>query len=467
MISGNFKRKNNEKKPGYLRYDDVFMSNNSGYNSRSQDNLRRNQNFSSNRRQQDVYDNDYEDEYYNDDIPQENDDYDDRVSMNNGANYNQQNYDNSHVDYDDDDNIDEVYDDRNFRQYRNSRDIRRENSSSSSSRGYSRRDMRDNVNFSSQHPMNNRRPSPGNELIDEKMIRFQKRQLPPLQRYGNSRNNNNFRDYDDSEYWNNDNDDYNPRRFLPNRNGMSFKNIWHKFILTFAGLISLVCVSWILYNWNNNDSQNNPKNLSQNPTIIEPENPSFKVLPDESQNSSNNVPHQDKRIYDRMGKSNLNKKSSSEDITLLPPQETPSINQNERVEESIPEQNTNNNVNMNNKQNIVQNNNNNNNNINQDNISTNTPPNNNDEEYAIVDDKVYYIKISSNKNKAVLQGEINNIRSRYSDKIDGKECSIKSVRDKNREKKHAILIGPYDSRNQAIEIAQKLNTSCSVVAVRE
>ena len=81
MISGNFKRKNNEKKPGYLRYDDVFMSNNSGYNSRSQDNLRRNQNFSSNRRQQDVYDNDYEDEYYNDDIPQENDDYDDRVSM--------------------------------------------------------------------------------------------------------------------------------------------------------------------------------------------------------------------------------------------------------------------------------------------------------------------------------------------------------------------------------------------------
>ena len=400
MMSGNFKKKKDSRRPEYLRYDDVFLSHDK-YQSRTSSPsqrppLRRENNddryayndreqrsssggFRAYRNYSDEYDNYEEDDgYYEETSP--------RFTSRNDENFeNEDNFDGE----------------ENFRE----------------------KDPYFSENRSGQRT--------GRNIIDERMIRFQKRQLPPLQRYPNqNRRDNVYNEYQESSYWSN-NDDYHRRP--PSRNGVLFRNMWQKFIITFAGLISLVCVSWIVYNWNSDSTPTKQENSS--PLIIEPEQQSFKVLPDSS--NQQGVPHQDKIIYDKVDKNTFSQ-GQEENAKLLPPQETPvvsNINQDiQRNTANFQEQN---------KYPLAE------------------------EEYSIIDDKVYYIKISSNKNKSVLQGEINSIRSKYSDKIMGKECSIKSVRDKSGEKKHAILIGPYESRNQAIDVARSLNSDCSVVAVKE
>ncbi|MDR1488796.1 MAG: SPOR domain-containing protein [Holosporales bacterium] len=262
-------------------------------------------------------------------------------------------------------------------------------------------------------------------ILDEKMVRYQKRELPPLQRYGSANNPRAMYDEynsDSSSYWR---DGYDP----PNRNSGKqyrdeyfFKSVWQKFIVIFSSVISLICLGFVVYNWESRTTRKS--NIDGNTVVIEPEFPSFKILPDNP--GGINVPHQDKKIYGNIRNSKDRYKNEFEDeSSLLPPQEIPStINRNSDSDMGI-------------------------------------------DEYSIIDDKIYYIKIATNKNKNSLNNQMSEIKNKYKNKLPDATCSIQSVRDKKGEKKYAVLIGPFDSRDNAIDSAKKLETDCSVVAVRE
>lgn len=351
MLNNNFrKKKPQDTRQRYLKYDDVFMSGGSsrpkntqnGSDSSSwkprQNSATQQQRFSDNYRNHQQYDENYADEY----------DYDDNVND----------------DYQDD-----------------SRE-------------------RDQEYFSSK-----------NSIIDEKMVRYQKRQLPPLQRYSPNSHRDGYAEFNQS-YW----DDENTQR--KRQNFTILGSIWQKFIITFASILSLVCLSWIAYNWNS-DKQHVSQMAQSGIPIIEPERSSFKVLPENPGGAT--VSYRDKTVYNRVdnGMSSIDTNER-----LLPPQEETFF---------IPEQTRQNNV----------------------------------EEYSIIEDKTYYIKISAGKNKQVLQNELKLLKKRFSSLFSGKNCSVKKVSNSNGEQKHAILIGPFDSQDSAIDTARDIGGQCYVISVRE
>ncbi len=246
-----------------------------------------------------------------------------------------------------------------------------------------------------------------NSIIDERMVKYQKRQLPPLQRYSPNSYRDSYSEYNQS-YWD---DDYTPKR---NSNFNSLKQLWQKFIVTFASIISLVCVAWIAYNWNNSPNHQNRVTQDGIP-LIEPEQQEFRVLPDDPGGAE--ISYKDKTVYER-----VNNRPISAQEKLLPPQEDVSY---------IPQ--------------------------------SNLPV----EEYSIVDDKTYYIKISAGKTKPILQSELKLLKKRYPNFIDDKNCSIKRVSNANGEKKYAILVGPFDSQDIAIDTAKSLGGQCYVISVKD
>jgi hypothetical protein len=355
-------------------------------------------------------------------------------------------------------------------------------------------------------------------IMDEKMVRYQKREMPPLQRYGdpnsqrevysgsrppsqqyqqqrngqqynqhNQRsaqqyNQRNTKQYDiGQQYAPADQDDeYQDRRKYyqyqnQQRDGSHFRSVWNKFVITFTSALSLVCLSWIAYNWSSGGGSRATRQRSSQLIVIEPENPSFKILPDNP--GGVDIPYQDKTIYENVD--NVNNSFGSTDdegeveTSVLPAPERPVVKPREvkgkrdrarmeRTEESmdesmdefsetgprdssslVPQKITNRAASSSGSSNI------------------------NIDEYSIVDEKTYYIKIASGPNKQILLDEAKNIKHKHSEKISGLSCSVKSVKDKRGNKKHALLIGPFDSKDVAISMAKKLDTDCSVVAVKE
>jgi hypothetical protein len=253
--------------------------------------------------------------------------------------------------------------------------------------------------------------SPGSNIMDDRMVHYQKRQLPPLQRYDTPRQG--FRqDAGQLSYWDMG-DEYQPRR----KSSRSFGGIWQKFIVTFASVMSLVCVSWIAYNWNTN---HRPGSAMQ-PVTIEPEQPAFRILPEDP--GGPNIPHKGRAVYTRVnpGVSSLN-----DDESLLPPQESPI---------DLPK--------------------------------SGGCPDDEIEENLIVDDKVYYIKISAGKSKPVLEGELKLLRKKFSNVLNGIETAVKRVSNPKGEQKHAILIGPFNSQNSALDVARNIGDQCYIVSVKE
>ncbi len=251
-------------------------------------------------------------------------------------------------------------------------------------------------------------------IIDERMLKYQKRQLPSLQRYQSNSPKDMYEEYSSSSsYWD-EYDDYTRNSRYRNSDGAFLKSVWQKFLITFGSISLLVCVSWIAYNYGSNGNKSS-NNVGKSITI-EPETSTFKVLPDNP--GGVNIPHQDKMIYDKInGQSTL----TTSENHLLPPIETPNISDFEM----------------------------------------------NVDEYSIIDEKTYYIKLASNKSKEVLINELNITKNKYFNQIGDLSCSIKAVRDKSGEKRYAMLIGPIDSKNQAIKIAKTLNIDCSVISVKE
>lgn len=247
-----------------------------------------------------------------------------------------------------------------------------------------------------------------NNIIDERMMKYQKRQLPPLQRYSPNTYRDAYSEFNQA-YWD---EEYSSRRY-PNTN--SLKLLWHKFILTFASIISLVCVAWIAYNWNNDHTSSRHRITQDGIPLIEPEQEEFKVLPDNP--GGMEIPYKDKTVYER-----VNNKSIENQEKLLPPQNDVSY--------------------LSSSQNVV-------------------------EEYSIIDDRTYYIKISAGKTKPILQNELKLLKKKYADYINDKNCSIKRVSNSSGEKKYAILVGPFDAQEKAIDIARSIGGQCYVISVKE
>jgi hypothetical protein len=259
--------------------------------------------------------------------------------------------------------------------------------------------------------------SQNSSIINEKMMQYKPRQLPSLQRYNNYKNV--YPDLGQS-YWDEDDE---PRRRSDN-NTTALAKLWHKFIVTFAVAISLVCVSWIAYNWNNNDKY--AKQTNTDPLIIGPDRPSFKVLPRNP--GGEEVSYKDKTIYEKM----TNEISPLDtDEKLLPPQEeqTPlprDFNQVQAVTHG-----------------------------------------GEIEEYSIIEDKIYYIKISAGKSKIILDNEAKLLKKKFTNLLYNKSCSVKKVSNSTGEQKYAVLIGPYKTLNEAVTTARDLGEQCSVISVKE
>ena len=277
--------------------------------------------------------------------------------------------------------------------------------------------------------------SKNQNILDDRMINYKKRQLPPLQRYGTNNPRDMYADSQSSSYWS-DQDDYRSKR--QNR-APSFSSIWQKFIITFTSILSLVCLSWIAYNWNNDKGSQNVASMNNGHILIESEQPSFKVLPDNP--GGINVPHQDKTVYERV---NPNVRYLESEEKLLPPQEEPKqLPPQPAAPDYSPTTN----------------------------ISANSSS---IEECSIVDEKTYSIKVFAGKSKSILESEASLLKKKCANIISGKSCSIRKVNNTKGEQKHAILIGPFDSQDKAISTAQELinvarnlEGQCYAVSVKE
>ncbi|MBR1479845.1 MAG: hypothetical protein IJ599_03035 [Alphaproteobacteria bacterium] len=244
-------------------------------------------------------------------------------------------------------------------------------------------------------------------IINEKMLRYQKRKLPPLQRYSPNSHRDQYAEFNRA-YW--DEEDRRPQR----QGGSALGALWQKFLLTFAAILSLVCLSWIAYNWSSGKSRVSTN--SDGIPIIEPEQPYFKVLPENPGGAE--IAYRDKAVYGLLdGETSAAK--AEEDLSMSQEEVAP-----------LPEQRG-------------------------------------VEEYSIVDDKVYYIKISAGKDKQVLLNEAQLLKKRHAALFDGKVCSVKKVSNAAGEQKHAILIGPFDTQDAAINTARNIGDRCYVISVRE
>ncbi len=253
-----------------------------------------------------------------------------------------------------------------------------------------------------------------NNIINERMVRYQKRKLPPLQRYTPNVHRDAYAEFNQS-YWDSEKGSPRRQRLLP------FGELWQKFIITFASILSLVCISWLIYNWNSNT--HNYRRDAHGIPIIEPSQSSFKVLPEAP--GGREIPYRDKSVY---GVVDNSISANSQEERLLPPQEEtfqiPERQQAFQGESDV-------------------------------------------EEYSIVSEKLYFIKLSPGKDRQVLLNEAKLFKKKYANVFGDKEIFVKKVSSSKGETQRAILVGPYTSQQMALDVAKKLGERCSVISVRE
>lgn len=251
-------------------------------------------------------------------------------------------------------------------------------------------------------------------IINERMVRYQKRRLPPLQRYTPNTHRDAYAEFNQSN-WDSERSAPRPQRLFP------VGDLWQKFIITFASILSLVCISWLIYNWNNGNSKLQ-RDINGIP-VLEPSQSAFKVLPEAPGGAE--ISYRDKSVYSRVDNSIA---SNRREERLLPPQEEtfqiPEGNQAFSGENEV-------------------------------------------EEYSIVSEKIYFIKLSSGKDRQILLNEAKLLRKKYANLFEGKEVFVKKVSSSNGETQRAILVGPYASQQAAVNIATQIGERCSVISVRE
>ena len=256
-------------------------------------------------------------------------------------------------------------------------------------------------------------------LINERMIRYQKRHLPPLQRYAPSTHRDVYSEFNES-YWDDERNQSESQKFFAVG---SLGAMWQKFILTFAAILSLVCISWIAYNWKTDKPQLN-QYMQNGIPVIEPSQSTFKVLPESPGGAE--IAYRDKAVYGRVD--NGMSARRVEEKLLPPEEETFQIPESQqgyrRGRDEV-------------------------------------------EEYSIITDKIYYIKLSAGKDRQILMNEAKLVRKRHARLFEGKEITIKKVSNSQGEVQRAILVGPYSTQQEAIHVAHEVGERCSVISVRE
>ena len=271
----------------------------------------------------------------------------------------------------------------------------------------------DPIEYTSEEESNEPRYFSGrNNIINERMVRYQKHRLPPLQRYATNEHRDAYAEFNQS-YWDDERRQARRQKLLP------LGALWQKFIITFASILSLVCISWLIYNWNSN-KPNQVYDANGIP-VIEPNQPSFKVLPEAPGGAE--ISYRDKSVYSRVDTSAEPKRQEER---LLPPQEeTFSIPERESANE------------------------------------------NEVEEYSIVTDKLYFIKISAGKDRQELINEAKIYKKKYASLFAGKEVFVKKVSNAKGQTQRAILVGSFSSQEEAVSVAHQIGIPCSVISVHE
>lgn len=242
-------------------------------------------------------------------------------------------------------------------------------------------------------------------IVPNRNIHFKKRQLPQLQRYrDNSR--------DEERYWN----DYSEYEQAPrkSRYQLLFPAVWQKFVITFTTLLSLICLTWIAYNWRSTKVDNEV-------SVINPERPFFKVLPDAP--GGMEIPYQDKLVYNRIDPAvQLNPR---EDI--VPSTEEPG---------DLP--------------------------ISNERISI--------ANYTIIDDRDYYVKCHKDKDVTIAQKQLSLIRRKllmYQDQsvLSNVSSSVRRVANAQGQLGEYILIGPFPNDIIARNIGRFCQVKGEIISV--
>jgi hypothetical protein len=227
-------------------------------------------------------------------------------------------------------------------------------------------------------------------------------------------------------YWD---EDY-PRRGQGMQRQYVFSDMWRKFVVTFSSILSLVCLSWIAYNWGSDKGGRGA--ADDEPVIIQPSRPSFKVLPDNP--GGEEIPHKDKMVYGRISR----EQQRDVDERLLPPMpEGERVPDRDGLQASNQQQST---------------------------LQDYREP---VETYSIIDDKIYYIKISAGKDRSILENEAVLLKKKFSQLLNGKSCAVKRVSNTSGEQKDAVLIGPFASQESAVNVARDLGMQCFVISVKD
>ena len=266
-------------------------------------------------------------------------------------------------------------------------------------------------------------------------VNYKKRQLPPLQQKYSSRNSQYDLQYD-NQYW----DDYDPyqsnKTHKKQENNLSFRFIWQKFIITFTSILSIVCIAWIAYHWHSSKSESNQSNT---PELIEPDKPSFKVLPDVP--GGIDIPYQDKSIYNRVDPTFHQKTKEQLRVPQEVPNDIPTVNP--------PPSNT---------------------------TAINTPVSKSNtspiEEYSIVDEKDYYVKCPIDGDKNVAVKQLNLLKKKLStfpdtDMLENTTCAIRTVANTAGQKGKFILIGPFCDDNTAKQIGHFCKIKGEIISVKK
>ncbi len=247
-------------------------------------------------------------------------------------------------------------------------------------------------------------------------VRLQRRQLPQLQWYQDTRNDSDWDEFCEYDL---------PRK--KSKYSLSFPAIWQKFVITFTSLLSLICITWIAYNWK---SPNTTNGLS----VIKPEKPFFKVLPDTPGGAE--IPYQDKVIYNRLDPSiNINQHEH-----LMSQTEEPG---------ELPVSNE---INLDN------------------NVSNRQVPQMQD--YTIIDDRDYYIKCTKASDTGIVQNKVASIRanlSRYENQraLEGISCSVRKVSNIQGQVGEYILIGPFRDSYTAGDVGKFCRLQGEIITVKK
>ncbi len=226
-------------------------------------------------------------------------------------------------------------------------------------------------------------------------IYFKKRQLPQLQRYRSGiptdQESKNYSDYFD-EY------------LLPKKKSkysLSFPLLWQKFVITFTSLLSIICLTWITYNWKTTNGDNSIPEIKGEKTF-------FKVLPDAPNIVSS--AYNNKTVYERVDPNIQTKRYNERLMTSTEePGELPISD-----------------------------------NFDNSNFDGRSPIQN----YTIIDDRDYYVKCKKNNDVLMTRQQVATIRkklSSYSNSavLSNVSCSIRKVANTQGQLGEYILIGPF------------------------